>query len=364
MQEKEHLTSSSEVGDHISLKGLILGLREWFLYFISKWYLIITFIIVGGVFGLWYASQKKVVYSASTTFVLESGNARGGLGQYAGVASMIGIDLGSDGGLFQGENIIELYKSRFMITNALLSDGVFQGQSQKLIDRFINSHNIRRQWQDNATLKNIQFSGSNVYDSKQQILHDSIIGEIVSVIRANHLVVGKPDKKLNLIKITVNSVDELFAQAFNVALVNQVNNFYLDTKTKRSLQNVNILQAKTDSVRNIMTGSINHAAAVADATPNQNPTRMAQRMGPIQNATVNAEVSQEVLASLLQNLEMSKISLLKETPLIQIVDTPIRPLDKITTSRLKALIVGAFIGGLLTIMAIGARKIVMNALKY
>ncbi|MCH5686520.1 hypothetical protein LWM68_21030 [Niabella sp. W65] len=216
---------------------------------------------------------------------METGKS-GGLASYAGIASSLGIDLGgAGGGLFDGDNIIELYKSRNMISQALLTEADFGGNRQLLIDRYIEFNKLRDSWtKSNPELKMIHFRSDNIYTNpKLQLLHDSIMGQIVKGISDASLKVEKRDKKLNIIYVVVQSGDELFAKALNESLVQKVNRFYLDTKTTRNLENVAILQAKTDSVRGIMTGAINRAAAVADATPNQNPTRMAQRVAPMQN---------------------------------------------------------------------------------
>ncbi|MCH5719970.1 GumC domain-containing protein [Niabella hibiscisoli] len=364
MQGQVNSTDNPSSVDQISLKEIILGVGRWLRYLLKKWYLIIAFALVGAVLGLFYASSKLPIFTATTTFVLENGGAKGGLGQYAGVASMIGIDIGGGGGLFQGENILELYKSRAMITKALLTPYSFNGVSQLLIDRYLETSKTREGWAKRPDLHNIKFNTDNKYiNAKQQIIHDSILGQIVKQLTAQNLEVRKQDKKMSLMAITVKNNDELFAKAFNEVIVSTVNKFYLDTKTQKSLENVAILQAKTDSVRDLMRGSINRAAVIADATPNQNPTRMAQRIAPIENAKVSAEVSQGVFASLLQNLELSKISLLKETPLIQIVDEPILPLDTTRFGKLKGIIIGTFIGGILIVLVLILRKIIKDALR-
>lgn len=353
MQGKVNSDFTETPGERISFKDLILSIQDWAKYFLSKWYFIVLFGVLGGALGVLYALSKKPIYTATTSFVLETGNNnRGGLSAYAGIASSFGIDLGgTGGGLFEGENILELYKSRNMISNALLSEGDFEGKQQLLIDRYIDYNKLRKKWAKKDKLKNIRFNSDNQYpDPRIQLVHDSIIGGIVKTIGKTNLKVEKKDKKLNIIYVSVSSPDELFAKVFNEQLVKKVNEFYLDTKTRKSLQNVIILQEKTDSVRGIMTGAINRAAAVADATPNQNPTRMAQRAAPIQNATASAEINKQVLSTLIQNLELSKISLQKETPLIQIVDDPILPLEKKGFGKLKGLILGGLIGGVLTMI--------------
>src|SRR3546814_7090606 len=71
-----------------------------------------------------------------TTFVLEGGDSKGGLSQYAGMAAMVGVDLGGGtSGLFQGDNIFELYKSRRMLTQTLLSK-THSDSSELLIERY------------------------------------------------------------------------------------------------------------------------------------------------------------------------------------------------------------------------------------
>lgn len=122
-----------------------------------------------------------------------------------------------------------------------------------------------------------------------------------------------------------------------------VNDFYVQTKTKKSLDNVAILQHKTDSVRAVMNGAIYRAVAITDATPNINPTRQIERIAPIQKSQFSAETNKSILGSLVQNLEMAKMTLLKETPLIQVIDEPVYPLQKKIIGKFK----GAIIGGVI-----------------
>src|SRR5690606_33847882 len=147
---------------------------------------------------------------------------------YAGLASMVGIDLGSGGGgIFQGDNIIELYKSRTMIEKTLLTDADFDGKKELLISRFIESNELREGWKDKPKLANIQF---DIPKEKFTLQHDSIIGTIVDGINKNYLTVEKPDKKLSIISVKVKGKDELFAKAFADKIVENVNEFYIQTK--------------------------------------------------------------------------------------------------------------------------------------
>ena len=349
--------------DEISLKELIFKIREWWRYLLSKWLIIVSFGLLGGALGLIYAFTKKPTYTATTTFVLESGE-KGSMGQYAGIASMMGVDLGGGGGgIFQGDNILELYKSRTMLEKTLL--GVVDSISgQTLLDKYIEMSKWREGWKDKPELKNLSFinDASKKASAKTQRLRDSIIGVIVESISKNYLSVVKPDKKLSIIKVDLKAGDEVFAKRFNEELVKNVNDFYVQTKTRKSIDNVNILQHKTDSVRSVMNGAIYSAAAVSDATPNLNPTRQVQRAAPVQRAQFLAETNKAVLSSLVQNLEMAKMSLLKEAPLIQELDKPIYPLKKERLGKAKGIVIGGLLGGFIICLFLIIRRVFKSVL--
>jgi uncharacterized protein involved in exopolysaccharide biosynthesis len=106
-----------------------------------------------------------------------------------------------------------------------------------------------------------------------------------------------------------------------------------------------------------MNGAIYNAVAVADATPNANPTRQVQRVAPIQRAQFSAETNKAILAEMMKNLEVSKLALLKETPLIQVIDGPVYPLEKEKFGKLKGLILGGFVLGFVTVLILVLRKV-------
>ena len=359
----ETVNSKSVPDDEISLKGLILKIREWWQYLWSKKWIICAAGIVGGLLGLGYSFIKKPIYTATTTFVLESGDKAGGLGAYAGVASMMGIDLGGGGGdMFQGDNILDFYKSRKMIEKALFSP-VDSASNQPLIEKYIEINKLRESWANKERLKNLEFKVGDFELAKRDRLRDSVVGSIVAAISKTYLTVTKPDKKLSKIQVDVKSTDEVFAKRFNEEIVQNVNDFYVQTKTKKSLDNVSILQRKTDSVRAVMNGAIYNAAVVSDATPNLNPTRQVQRAAPIQRAQASAETNKAILGSLIQNLEMSKMALMKDSPLLQIVDGPIYPLHMDRLGRVKGIILGGLIFGFLITFFLLIKAIVRDIIQ-
>ena len=338
-----NLSTNTPVDNKISVKDLIKRLTEWVVYLLGKWKIIILCGLIGGTLGFFYALSKKPIYKAKCTFVLEEGD-KGGLGAMSGLASLAGIDINSLGGgtngIFQGDNIIELYKSRSMIVKTLLSTAKFKGKEQLLIDRYIEFYKIGEK------LKDISADELKFGNPPFSIIQDSIITEIVDNINENHLIVGKPDKKLSIISVEVNSEDQLFAKAFTNSIVKNVNDFYVSTKTKKSVQNIQILQRQADSVKGVLNRSISGVAASIDANPNINPAMQILKT-PSQRRQVDVQASSAIYAEIVKNLEISKISVRKETPLIQVIDEPVLPLKKTKPSKLMYLIVCSTVAGML-----------------
>ncbi len=359
----ESQQNKNEVKEEVTLKELLLIVAEWWRYILSKWLIILFVGLFGGSLGFAYAYFKKPIYTATTTFVLEDEKGgSGGLGNLAGLASMAGVDLGAGGGgIFQGDNILGLYKSRTMLEQTLLTKVDVNGKPQLLVDRYIEFNKLREKWADQAALKNLQFIVGSPKTEPNR-LRDSVLGEIVFDIKTNYLSVAKPDKKLSTIQVDVKAKDEVFAKALNDALVKNVNEFYINTKTKKTLNNVQILQTKTDSVRSVMNGAIYTAVAVADATPNLNPTRQVQRVAPAQRAQFSAESNKAIYTEMVKNLEMTKLALLKETPLIQVIDQPVYPLYKEKFGSIKGFFMGAILFALIAVCFLFIKKISTSAI--
>src|SRR5690606_30341039 len=147
--------------------------------------------------------------------------------------------------VFQGDNILELYKSRSMLTKTLLSTS--NTNDSLLIDRYIAANELREAWAENSKLSKIDFT---IPQENFSLQHDSLMGVFINNIKENYLQVNKPDKLLSLIQVQVTTPNESYSKDFTEVLVQQVNDFYVETKTKKALENLAIVQHQADSVRN------------------------------------------------------------------------------------------------------------------
>lgn len=351
-----NLAENHKKNDEITLKEFVLKIQLWWNYILSKWRLILAVSVIGGIMGLVYSYLKAPIYKAQLSFALEDDKSNGGISGALSLATQFGFDLGGGGGsAFSGDNLLELMKSRSMVEKTLLTSVNINGNQQTLAELYISFNKLREKWTNVPKQKTIQFSpGAN--RSEFTLQQDSVLGVFYTDIIRHDLAVVKTDKKLSIISVKVASKNELFSKYFTEILAKTVSDFYISTKTKKSVQNVAILQHQTDSVRQELNGAINSVASFIDATPNANPGRQILRTSS-QRRQVDVQANQAILTELVKNLELSKMSLRKETPLIQIIDQPILPLEKEKVGKLKSIVVGGVLMAFCTTLYLVIKQI-------
>lgn len=342
--------------DEITLKELLLKAKEWYTYLLFQWKTIVLAGIVGALLGLGYSFYKKPVYTASLTYALEDGKAAGGgLGS---LASSFGFDIGGAGGnsgAFSGANLMELFKSRAMVEKTLLAPVIQKNKTISLAEMYIQDKKWREKWEEKPALKNITFF-PNVDRAKFTRVQDSIFGVIYNDLSKNALTVDQKDKKVAIGTITLKGTNEYFAQQFTLALTKTVTDFYIETKSKRAKENMDILVRQTDSIRAELNGAITGVALANDNTFGLNPALNVKRV-PSARRQVDVQANTAILTEIVKQAELAKVTLRKETPLIQIIDQPILPLPKEKFGKVKGILLGGILAGFLTVLGLIVRRI-------
>lgn len=348
--------------DEFTLKEFIANIKKISDYLSSEWKIIVLALIVGASIGLAYAVVKKPVYTATLSFALEDENSGGGLGGALGLASQFGLDIGgSGGGMFSGSNLTELFKSRAMVEQTLLNPvKTSKGKIISLAELFIQNAGWRQKWQNDSMLKNIQFL-PNIKRKYFTRENDSILGLMYQDLSEKGLSVVQKDKKISIITIDVFSTNELFAKSFAEALANEVSDFYINTKSKKSRMNMAILERQTDSIRRELNGAITGVAVANDNTFNLNPALNVRR-APSARRQVDVQANTAILTELVKQGELAKVTLRKDTPLIQIIDTPILPLHKEKFGKLKGIIIGGTLAVFLILFALITKYLIKRSL--
>jgi uncharacterized protein involved in exopolysaccharide biosynthesis len=336
--------------DEISFKEIFFKIKEGITFLISKWKIIFIAGFIGAISGLLIVFNEKPTYKAVLTFAMEEEKGSS-LSGAAGIASSFGIDLGgaSGGGAFAASNLAELMKSRLIVEKVLLKPVQIKDTTISLAEYYIQINDLRKNWLNNPSLKGIQFL-PNVDQSTFTFLQDSLLQKIYySLIDPVKLTIMQKDKKVSILSIEVTSKDELFSKIFCENLAKETSEFYIETKSKKAKINANVLQTQTDSVRNALNVAISDVANETDNIYNLNPAYNIKG-APSKKRQIDVQSNVAIFTNLLVQLELAKVALRKETPLIQFIDMPILPLDKKKFGKLKALVLGGILTSFLAVL--------------
>jgi hypothetical protein len=333
--------------EEVSLTAAKKVLVGWWDYLLSKWLWIGLTGLVFGVAGIFYAYSKKPVYTAELAFAAESGKAA--MGGYAGLAAQFGLEMGGSNA-FEGDNLIYLLKSRNLIDRTFLTPVNVDGKKQLLVEYYILTklEGSKKKSPYSVTFSPDQQPGNRLRDSLMKSFHQEVTGAL-NIFRV--------DRRIDLIVVQLQSEDEVFAKIFVENLTNNAIQYFVDYRSKKARQNVAILQRQTDSIRRLITGGITSIAVSNDL--NVNPLRQVSQVGA-QRKGIDVQVNSALYTDLAKNLQASGIVMRQETPFIQIVDTPILPLDKKKAGKAKSGIIFAIMGGFLSLAFFIIKRMIKN----
>ena len=346
------MTSSNTDSEKISLNFFIEAIKSWILFLISK----IQFVMIGTIAILYLTISFNYlinpIYFARTTFVLDNENSNGSIAELSSIASLAGINPSTfldASSLFQIDNIQELYKSNSMIKKTLLSSSSFEGKDFLILDRFVKSEKLEKKW------NKLGVQISDFRSNKKSRVKDSLLKDLVRVIKEDHLIVNKPSRKTTILEIGFDHKDEVLAKTFNENLVSIVNKFFQETKTFKTGANLKTIQRQADSVKTELDASLMILAMTEQNIPNPNPLSKTNLV-PYQKALINTEVNGAIYQEILKQVELAKISHRNNMPLIQIIDKPEYPLENSKWKFIKTLINGFIFGFTLSIIFLSLKR--------
>jgi hypothetical protein len=355
---------TAENNDEISLKELILKAKEGWQYLLSKWIIILVFGLGGAAIGLVVSLMTKPKYTAKLSFALVEKSAGGGgladLASSFGLGSMMG---GGSSGAFSGDNLLEIMQSPHTIDQTLLTPVIYQGKKQNLVEAYIQFNELREKWVKNEKNKELQTLSFPIGQKRETFTRtqDSVMNSIYNtIIKSNALTIARKDKKLSFVNVNFTSKDEQFSKLFVENLMAETYKFYRETKTAQSRANINMMQAKADSIRHLYEASLYRSAGYSQVNINQALQFAAVPKIKQEN---NAQLYATVYTEVLKNLETLKLDLARETPIVQIIDTPRFPLKKERLGKAKGMATGGVLGGFLIIFYLLGAMFLKNALE-
>tara|TARA_Y100001978_G_scaffold176450_2_gene169342 strand:- start:506 stop:1543 length:1038 start_codon:yes stop_codon:yes gene_type:complete len=337
----------------ISLKELLKIFSEYKSELFSNKKLIIFSVLFFCVLSLIFSTLIKSKYKADITFVVQSPvNESSNLKNLGNIASSFGFNVGGSASTFSKENVIELFKSRRIIEATLLkSDDIKDKKNILLIDYYTNTNKLRnsKHWIEDK-IDNIDFE---IKSNKR----DSIISLFWNDIVEDNLQVSFNSKDASIITLSFIFQDQYFAKVFVENIIKEMEKIYVKYKTAQSRNTLDFIQNRADSVYFELQLAEEDYAKIQDI--NQRIVKFSGRLKELQLMR-SVQVLNTMYIELIKNLELSKLTLLKETPIIEVLDGPVLPLKDDKIKSLYLLIMSIFLAILFSSSYIMLRKLIRD----
>ena len=309
---------------------LLIG--SYLVHLRKKAGIILLIVVLGMVASFAWNLTTSPIYQAKCTFVLEEKSSGGG--GIAGLASQFGFDLGSLGGgsgnFFSGDNINDIISSSTVMDEVLLSKS---DSTTTLADLYLNASGMRMAYGWKDKLNGFSFAKKHTND-EDHTLRDTALLVIREKILEKSLLIDKANKKGSIFGLQVKSSDPVFAKLFTERLVSVTSNMYIDIKTRNLTGNIAKLEKRADSLRQLFGSKSrqSYSQQILDANEafkmNLANTEISQR---------DKSVIFEIYAEVMKNLEVSRMLLINQMPVIQVLDRPKDPLVDVRMPLFKLL---------------------------
>jgi hypothetical protein len=270
--------------------------------------------------------MQKREYTARTSFLIQEKSLS--TSSLANLAGQFGFDIGSSmsGGFFGSDNVTYYLRTDKLCRDVLLETfDTLTGQ--KYIDAYYRSNPMK---QIRFLLPN-RFKNFDLFSQISGTLtreQDSVLQVISKFIINSKLAVNKLDRKSGFVEVKFNCTDERLAKFFCEKIVNRGIEYYLVTKLSTQKINVDRLSARADSIYRLLTGKSKSSLELQQWVVDNNPGNKSS-LYEIEKVTIDKSVLGAIYVEVVKNLELAKIALNNETPIVQVVDTVHLPLVRV-----------------------------------
>jgi len=339
--------------DSLSLKSTILTIRSYLFYLLGKWWVYFLVIAIALAISFFYLSVRPHKYIAKTTFMTSSGGDSGLSSMLQLAAGQFGIVPPSSGGnTLSADKLIELMGTKTIIIGSLLKEGEVDGQSDMLINHYLK---MRNDYSDDHKFTSTQIAEFSI--DENDMAEDILTNVQERVLEAN-------SSENGIIRASVKMANEQLAKQFLDKLVAEVSHYHTATATEKEERELEMIQDRADSIKQALDVAEYNLSSWYDRQSRSLKAAAVSAQSYVQQVKLDreAEILGQSYIEIVKGLELTKLSLLRQTPVIQIIDPPSYPLDSDEPNKL--MIFGLSIAGLLglTTLILILRKMIKDAL--
>lgn len=358
-EQPQYPAVSPVPNDEITLRELILKIKEYWAEIWRNWLTIalITLPFVG-YFG-YPALNRPLTYTAQLTFMLNDDKGGNGI---ASMLGQFGSLLGGRGGDYQLGKILEIARSRRIISAALFEKYNLNGQEDFYANHIIRLQQLHDKWKADTTLNGFLFTQGDptAFSRTENKALLALYGEMIGGVGVGRPMFGTGlDEDTGIMTLSLNSRDEMLAIELLNTLYKNISAFYIEKSIQRESETLEILTQKRDSIGRVL-NSNDYAAAAFDEK-SRGLLQETQKV-PSTRYRRNTQILSLMYGEALKNAEFAEFALKSSTPFLSLIDVPIPPLKPEARGRVNTILTWLIIGLLLGSVYVITRKIVREAM--
>lgn len=342
--------------DEITLRELILKLREFWWEILRYWWVLVLLAAIGAAVLAVRIYLKESVYKADMTFMMnteESRNNLGGLlGQFGFTGSSSGVSL---------DKIVKLSQSMRIVQSVLMRRAEINGKEDFFANHLLDAYNYQELWKD-SYLNGFYFTHDSIpafsllENRALKALYVRMVGNsnIDPVVRTSY------DKLTNVLTITAESPSEELSLALVDAMYDVLEKFYVRQTIQPQQQTYNKIKTRVDSLRERLTSLEFSLANFNDSSYGTYAASSQVQRSRLQR---DLNITAVAYGEAIKNMEIASFSMDNAKPIFQVIDRPFPPLSASKGSLLIAIVLGSIVGIILGIVLVVSRKVFRDVMQ-
>jgi hypothetical protein len=338
--------------DEISLEDFIRSVKGYAHLLLSHWK-IFLFAILLSCAGLWFWSQNKApTYKATLTLMLSDDSGQ----SITGISSILGqFGLPVSSGKYNIDKLIEIARSRYILEQVLQSDCTVEGETKSIADHLISLYNIDETWESYSEKS---FSG-NFKETAGNAEYNFLVKQL-------HKLVNGPEQGGGILNMDYGrdhyimtfdfeSLSEELSINYLINHFEFLKDFYTNKAVERQRQSYDIIKDKRDSIYVSLNSVENEIAVLQDLNQSSFRNTNSARLSKLSTESLILKTG---YAEAEKNLAIAELALQNNTPLIQLIDQPISPLQANALGLYRVIIYGLLLGLFISFVIIGTLYII------
>jgi len=270
------------------------------------------------------------------------------------IMGQFGMSGGSES--VNAEKIVELLFTRLIIGNTLFKTDSINNQPDLLINHFIKEFSIDDGAGDETEFQNITFISKKNED--YTIKENKVIQDIYKEITEHHLTAGTSDN--GIVEVNYKSISESFSKKYLDNLFETISEYYISKSNQKQRETYDIVKYYNDSLQTALRKAEAEWAILSDKNvfKVKNEGRLNQLRKTHELEALNIAYTESV-----KNLELAKFNLINQTPILQLIDSPVFPLKENKTNYPLIIFAVLTLTFFFAIVIITINKIIKDALK-